>query len=83
MKLSIHFFLLISAVPDSTVITAGHKLPLPQLIWKNRFQINDDRNSNYSCLRKIFCAERCAPVSSSNPDKNAQNIMLTEIANGP
>ena len=28
-------------------------------------------------------ADKCAPVSNSMPDKNAQNIRLTEIANGP
>ena len=28
-------------------------------------------------------ADRCAPVSSSIPDRNAQNIRLTEMANGP
>jgi AraC family transcriptional regulator, regulatory protein of adaptative response / DNA-3-methyladenine glycosylase II len=28
-------------------------------------------------------ADKCAPVSSSMPVKNAQNIRLTEIANGP
>ena len=47
------------------------------------FKLMMIETASYSCLRKIFCAERCAPVSSSNPDRNAQNIMLTEIANGP
>ena len=28
-------------------------------------------------------AERCAPVSNSNPERNAQNIRLTESENGP
>jgi len=28
-------------------------------------------------------ADKYAPVSSSIPDRNAQNIRLTEIANGP
>ncbi len=38
-------------------------------------------NGNHkSCNRR---ADKCAPVSRSIPDKNAQNIRLTEIANGP
>ena len=28
-------------------------------------------------------AARCAPVSRSNPERNAQNIRLTDKANGP
>jgi hypothetical protein len=37
----------------------------------------------YWALRMIFCAERCAPASSSSPERNAQNIMLTDNAKGP
>src|SRR5437588_12896223 len=33
-----------------------------------------------SCRR---AAERWAPVSSSSPDRKAQNIMVTETVNGP
>ncbi len=38
--------------------------------------------TNYK-FRIILRADRCAPVSSSIPDRNAQNIRLTEMANGP
>lgn len=34
-------------------------------------------------FRKCSCAERWAPVSSSNPERNAQNIKLTDNENGP
>ena len=34
-------------------------------------------------FKNIFCADRCAPVNNRSPERNAQNIMLTESANGP
>ncbi len=63
-----------AAVPtlDSAKIARGQARLRPTL-----------KPTSHSCFRKIFWAERWAPVSNSNPDKNAQNIMLTEIANGP
>jgi hypothetical protein len=41
------------------------------------------RGPTHSCFKKIFCADKWAPVSNNNPDRNAQNIMLTDKANGP
>jgi hypothetical protein len=37
------------------------------------------------CLphRKCRCADNSAPVSSSNPERKAQNIKLTDKAKGP
>lgn len=37
----------------------------------------------YKLRRKYSSALKFAPASSNNPVKNAQNIMLTEMANGP
>ncbi len=42
------------------------------------------RRENHSAHKsRSLRAERCAPVSSSIPVRNAQNIRLTEIAKGP
>ena len=38
---------------------------------------------HYSCSKNVFWADKCAPVSNSNPRRKAQNIMLAESANGP
>ncbi len=43
----------------------------------------DNALRTYSCFKKIFCADKCAPVSNNSPKRNAQNIMLAESANGP
>src|SRR6516225_388847 len=34
-------------------------------------------------FRKCPWADRCAPVSSSSPDRKAQNMRVTESENGP
>jgi hypothetical protein len=39
--------------------------------------------SDYNPCRKCSSALRFAPASSSKPVRNAQNIKLTESANGP
>jgi len=49
----------------------------PRTLGKQQF---DPASHNFL---KLFCADKCAPASKSMPDKNAQNIRLTEIANGP
>jgi hypothetical protein len=37
----------------------------------------------YAECCRCSSAERLAPANSSNPERNAQNIMVTESANGP
>ena len=37
----------------------------------------------YRACRRCSSAERFAPANNSRPDKNAQNIRLTDSANGP
>src|SRR6266581_4646234 len=40
-----------------------------------------NRKSHLLCT--CPCADRCAPVSNSRPDRKAQNIKVTESENGP
>ena len=52
------------------------------------FAAADNNSSKEHLGRYAECcrcspAERLAPANSSNPERNAQNIMVTESANGP
>jgi hypothetical protein len=42
-----------------------------------------DHNGEGYFFTRCPCADKWAPVSSSNPDRNAQNIKLTESEKGP
>jgi hypothetical protein len=62
----------------------GREKPLTSKIAKGGVKIAEKGDGiPHSAWCRCSSAERFAPARSSKPERNAQNIMLTESANGP